>query len=361
MVQQKKMPNKLDSPLFWVGLFNDFILITSGGGGKNYGLPNDVKVYRNQYPVKDVVDSLDFDTELLSHFEFAYNGLNYFIASLSKYLVIFEINPENGKLTQIKKLQADFHEKSPEVTKSKWSKDNKFVIWGGEEGIIRMYSVVYENNNIITGFELDNEFGAHSEGINDISINSDSSMVASSSVDKTWRIYSVKTGKWVKKLSFSEGIGVENLQFKGILFSPDSKYLYTLATKFKGRSYLIKWDAKDENFNPIDTTPAHTGPSWIMNINSQGNNIAIGTNDGFVVGVNADTMTQYRSEKKHKMPVSSIIFSADNSKILTTSADYTYWVINNNAQSSLYQKFVYLCFVVLLLSTIYCLINKFMM
>jgi hypothetical protein len=65
----------------------------------------------------------------------------------------------------------------------------------------------------------------------------------------------------VKKLSFSEGIGVENLQFKGILFSPDSKYLYTLATKFKGRSYLIKWDAKDENFNPIDTTPAHTGPS----------------------------------------------------------------------------------------------------
>ena len=259
---------------------------------------------------------MDFDTELLSYFEFAYNGLNYFVASLSKYVVIFEINPKSGELSIIKKVEGDFHSKSPEVAKSKWSKDNRYIICGGEEGIIRMYNVTYEGKNSITGFELENEFGAHSESINDVSINSDNSMIASSSTDKTWRIYSVKDGKWIKKLAFSEGVGVENLQFKGVIFSPDSKYLYTLATKFKGRSYLIKWDAKDENFNPIDTTPAHTGPSWIMNINSQGNNIAIGTNDGYVVGVNSQTMNQYRSEKKHKMPVSSIIFTSDNSKIL---------------------------------------------
>lgn len=130
------------------------------------------------------------------------------------------------------------------------------------------------------------------------------------------------------------------MQFKGAVFSPDARFLYTLATKFKGRSYLIKWDAKDVNFNPIDTTPAYKGPSCVMEINSNGTNIAIGTNDGYVVGVNANTMTSYRLEKKHKMPVSSITFTENSSHILTTSPDHSYEVTVNASQSSLYQKFV---------------------
>ena len=49
--------------------------------------------------------------------------------------------------------------------------------------------------------------------------------------------------------------------FKGALFSPDDQFLYTLATKVKGRSYLIKWNANSDNFDPVDTAEAHRNPS----------------------------------------------------------------------------------------------------
>ncbi len=147
------------------------------------------------------------------------------------------------------------------MTRTRWSQDNKIIISGGKEGVLRVFKVIFEGPKQISGFELTNELGQHSEGITDVSISSDNSLVVSASTDKTCRIYTLKDEKCVKRLSFSEGIGVENLKFKGSIFSQDSRFLYALATKFKGRSYLIKWDAKSENFDPIDTTAVHTGPS----------------------------------------------------------------------------------------------------
>lgn len=136
--------------------------------------------------------------------------------------------------------------------------------------------------------------------------------------------------------------------------------MYTLATKFKGRSYLIKWDAKDENFNPIDTTTPHNGPSCILNINKNGNNIAVGTNDGNVALVDANTMSVYRRDKKHKMPILSIMFTEDASNVLTVSSDNTYEITPNTSKSSLYQKFVKLCMMCLFLTALYVVVTKYL-
>mmetsp|Transcript_3755 Transcript_3755/g.3484 ORF Transcript_3755/g.3484 Transcript_3755/m.3484 type:complete len:238 (+) Transcript_3755:200-913(+) len=236
----------------------------------------------------------------------ANNGLDYIVGAISKFAAIFSINSKSGEVSEIDRIEADFHEKEPEVTKTRWSQDNKIIISGGEEGILRVFKVNFAAPNQVSGFELTNELGQHSEGITDISINSDNSLVVSASTDKTCRIYTLKDEKCIKRLSFSEGIGMENLKFKGSLFSPDSRFLYALATSFKGRSYLIKWDAKSENFDPIDTTPVHTGPSCAFDLSSDGSNAAIGTNNGHVVAVNANSMSVYRSEKKHKMPITNI-------------------------------------------------------
>jgi len=128
--------------------------------------------------------------------------------------------------------------------------------------------------------------------------------------------------------------------FKGCIFSPDSRFLYSLATKFKGRSYLIKWDSKDENFNPIDTAQAYNGPSCVLSINKNGNNIAVGTNDGHAVLIDTNSMSSYRTEKKHKMPVSAIAFTENAASVLTVSPDNTYEVMLNSSQSTLFSKFV---------------------
>lgn len=103
---------------------------------------------------------------------------------------------------------------------------------------------------------------------------------------------------------------------------------------------MIKWDAKSDNFDPIDTTPAHSGPSCTMNITKDGRKIAIGTNDGHVVGVDANSMSVYRSEKKHRMPISNLSFTQDSGSILSVSADHTYQITSNTSQSSFCGKLI---------------------
>lgn len=332
--------NNLNAPLFGLGVYKNHILISGGGGGKNFGLPNDLKIYKRQIPLGDHVSEIVFDTELMSNIHFAYGGIPYFVAALSKYATLFSIDPKTGNCQEIKKVEADFHEKDPEVAKVRWAQDNKMFVAGGEEGVMRVFDVKFDGTGNPIDFELSHELGIHSAPINDVCLNAEKTMAVSSSTDKTCRIYSLSDNKCIKKLSFSEGVGLENLQFKGALFSPDSRFLYTLATKFKGRSYLIKWNAKDVNFDPVDTTPSHNGPSCIMEINSNGRSMAVGSNDGHVIAIDLNSMTSYRSEKKHKMPINSIVFTEDSSNIITVSADNTYEVTANTAQTGFMGMFI---------------------
>ena len=291
-----KPANKLDSPLFCLGVFKDYVIISMGGGGKQYGLINQFKVYKREFPVKEAVYSKDLEENLMSHFSFHNQGLNYMIAAVSKFVVLYSIEMSTGTLIEQVRYEADYASDLPAVSKVKWSSDDQYIVSGGEDGTMRIFKVIYEGKDIHS-LEQQIELGSHSRDINDVSINRSNQLAVSSSSDKTWRIYTIKDGKCIKRLSFSEDIGVENLQFKGALFSPDERYLYTLATKIKGKSYLIKWDAKSENFDPIDTMEAHRNPSCIMNIDYSGSNIAIGTNDGHVIGINANKMSSYRIDK----------------------------------------------------------------
>jgi WD40 repeat protein len=134
----------------------------------NYGLPNSLKVYKNQLPLENPVSELDFDTELLSHFEFANNDLDYLVGAISKCVGLYQIDSKSGQVVEIQKTEGDFHEKDPEVAKTKWSQDNKLIVSGGEDGVMRIFKVKFSAPNQISGFELSDEFGAHSQGINDV-------------------------------------------------------------------------------------------------------------------------------------------------------------------------------------------------
>lgn len=195
MSAKGKSKNNLNSPLFCMGVYKDFVLITGGGGGKAYGLPNTIKVYKREFPVGNSIFEMDFDTELLSYFQFGYKELNYFCAAISKNVAIFQIDPKSGNLDEIKRIEADFHEKTPEVTKVRWSQDNKLIVSGGEDGVMRVFRVNYSGSTKIDGFELAHELGIHSEAINDVCINQDNTLAISSSSDKTCRIYSLKDEK----------------------------------------------------------------------------------------------------------------------------------------------------------------------
>jgi len=141
------------------------------------------------------VSELDFDTELMSAFEFANHGSNFFAAAISKSVALLQIDPKTGELKEVKRIEADFHEKDPEVAKVRWSNNNKLIVSGGADGFMRIFKVISNDSGIIMDFELQTELGQHSKEINDVALNPDNSLAISASIDKTCRIYSLKDNK----------------------------------------------------------------------------------------------------------------------------------------------------------------------
>lgn len=177
-------PNKLSAPLFCFGVFKDFGIISMGGGGKDYGNPNQVKVFKRDLPMQNELYTQDLGKELMSNFSFSSLGNNYMVAAVSKFVVIFSIDLKTGALSEITRYEADFAADLPSVSKVKWSADDKLIVSGGEDGTMRVFNVIY-NKSEVAGLEQKIELGSHLRDINDVSINSTNELAVSSSTDKT--------------------------------------------------------------------------------------------------------------------------------------------------------------------------------
>lgn len=77
---------------------------------------------------------------------------------------------------------------------------------------------------------------------------------------------------------------------RGCFFTNDGKFIYTLATQTRAKSYLIKWK-NQQNFDPAKVTLVHNQTSSGMRVSPNGQKIGIMTSDGFVKVMNegADT------------------------------------------------------------------------
>lgn len=131
----------------------------------------------------------------MSHFEFPSSGESYFAAAISKFTALFSIDEKSGSVSEIQRIESDFHEKDPDVAKVRWSQDCSLIVSGGEDGVMKIFKVISSGANKYSGIELQIELGVHSEAINDVCINKDNSLAISSSTDKTCRIYSLKDNK----------------------------------------------------------------------------------------------------------------------------------------------------------------------
>jgi WD40 repeat protein len=189
-----KPANYLDSPLFCFDVYKNIAIVSMGGGGKEYGLPNQVKVFKRDFPLKEELYSHDFGKELMTHFMFANVTENYLIAAVSKFVVLFSIDPSTGILKELSRYEADYASDLPGVSKVKWSNDDKLVVSGGEDGTMRIFKVNSDNKSI-QGLQLEIELGSHMRDINDVSISPNNELAVSSSSDKTCRIYNIKNGK----------------------------------------------------------------------------------------------------------------------------------------------------------------------
>ena len=68
---------------------------------------------------------------------------------------------------------------------------------------------------------------------------------------------------------------------RGCFFSEDSKFIYTLATQIRSKSYLIKWK-NAENFDPENVVQVHSTMTGGMRIAPNGKKVGIMTSEGCV-------------------------------------------------------------------------------
>jgi hypothetical protein len=65
----------------------------------------------------------------------------------------------------------------------------------------------------------------------------------------------------------------------------NGKFIYTLATKARGKSYVTKWQV-DKNFAPEKTLCVSNTPATCMDISIEGFYLGIGTSDGEIRSLN---------------------------------------------------------------------------
>ena len=62
----------------------------------------------------------------------------------------------------------------------------------------------------------------------------------------------------------------KNMLMRGCFFTNDGNYLYTLATQTRSKSYLIKWNNKSDNYDPVKVTLVHNATAAGMRVSPSG-------------------------------------------------------------------------------------------
>lgn len=126
---------------------------------------------------------------------------------------------------------------------------------------------------------------------------------------------------------------------KGCLFSPDSKYIYLLASKSKYKTFVVKYSINPGpngqiSFLPVKAIDVHDQAGTGMRLSRDGAYLSVNTCDGFIKIIDQYSCTLILSQKRHNLPTTSSIFITldgnyiDNpSHVVTVSADYTYNMI----------------------------------
>jgi hypothetical protein len=129
----------LEQPIFCLCTLKDFVLIASGGGGKKFGVGNQIISYKiltnNQF--SDVCHFAEFDKEIpvfISSFEL----LNVFSTCVDNITIFYKINITTGVFDEIFRLQVmDIYD--ADLYQSVCMFDNKGALFatGTTDGILK--------------------------------------------------------------------------------------------------------------------------------------------------------------------------------------------------------------------------------
>ena len=209
-----------------------------------------------------------------------------------------------------------------------YSPDGKLIASGAiDENTVRVWDAA-------TGQQL-RVLQGHSDWIRIVAFSPDGRTLASGSFDGTVRLWDAATGQQLRALQGHEGF------ISTVAFSPDSRYLASSASD----GTVQMWDASTgEKRSGFAFEPApnlNTGaPLWTtgLSFSPDGRTLAVGSEDGSIVLVNAATGVSPRTLRGHTGIIVSrgLQFAPDGKTLASGSFDGTVrlWDVASGAQRS---------------------------
>ena len=155
----------------------------------------------------------------------------------------------------------------------------------GDDCIIRLYKL---NTTDFKSSEKMFEMNGHHENVNCLDFSQDDNLLISSSVDKNCFIFNLKQkGQRIQKLTFMDSTFDRNMQMRGCFFSKNGKFIYTLCSQIRNKSYLVQWDSK--SYSPLNILEAHSQLACGLKQLEDGSKASVISSDGFVNIINLNT------------------------------------------------------------------------
>ena len=177
-------------------------------------------------------------------------------------------------------------------------------------GILSYYQLLYKSPQVDNGIAtLQMVFDKHRHIVTSVRFMPGDSLVVTSSVDSTIKIWKILSGEIVKEIKQASGIAYMDL-------SDDGTYAVTGGYDSTVRLWSISDGALIKEFK------GHSGTVWHTAISADNKKIASGGNDGIVNLWDVETGNLLHKLQGHKRIVWSVKFSPDGSQIASASFDF---------------------------------------
>lgn len=182
--------------------------------------------------------------------------------------------------------------------------------------ILSYYQLLYKSPRVDSGIaRLHMSFDKHNHIVTSVRFIPGDSLVVTSSVDSTIKIWRKLSGEIVKEIKQPSGIAYMDL-------SADGNYIVTGNYDSTVKLWSVNNGALIKEFR------GHSGTVWTVAISNDGKKIVSGGNDGLVNIWDVETGDLLHKLNGHKRIVWSVKFSPDGAQVASSSFDFTIKVWN---------------------------------
>jgi len=208
------------------------------------------------------------------------------------------------------------------------SYSNSLIGTAGENGVLQVWKQQGNTYSKVLSESL------HTAPVTGLDFSPDEDLVATSSLDRSCKVFSLKESKLIKNLVFSQHEDSPDLAFQGVKFSRSGDILYTVACDTY--TFVTQWDVLSE-MRPISSHLIHASPTTCFSISQDGFFLGIGTEDGWVKTLNTRTMELERDSEDLSSAVKSISFTQESRHIIAV-ADNQFECIFHGRSEGLFSK-----------------------